>query len=417
MKRVLLVSYTFPPEPKPGAQRPAYLARYLPKFGWLPTIITPARARPPFEAEIVNAGYAQSIGTATSRVDILLPRSSRLRALLRPVKDALVFPDEQAGWIPAAIFAGMRVLRANKYDAILTTALPTSTHVIGAALSKISGVPWIADYRDLWSGNPYMPWGPVKKRLEAALERFVIRQASHITTISDPLARHLRALHHRDVSVIENAFDAAEWDAIRDEEPESFDLVYTGTLYGGKRSPAVLFDAVRRLQQRRHPAGSAVRMHFYGSGNETALEQARALGLESQVFLHGVVPRDDALRAQRRSAGLLIFLSVDPQTAQEKGSKYLEYLGAGRRMLVVGPPGSVMRDTVDSLEIGYFASDAEEAEQALSALYARFESGAFRVNPRLQNVQTAEKLVEQFAECLDRACPAVNVRRMTIFSR
>ena len=401
MKRVLLICYAFPPEPLPGALRPGYLARYLPKFGWQPTVLTPGRAQPPFEVDVVHAGVSQATGAGSRTIRTLVPRSGPLRSILRSVKEALAFPDELAGWIPPAIATGLREMRRAKYDAILTTALPTSTHVVGAVLSKMTGTPWIADYRDLWSGNPYMPWGPVKTRLEELLERFTIGEAAHLTTVSDPLAQHLRALHRRDVTVIENAFDPIEWEAIPDQAPSGFDLVYTGTLYGGKRDPDILFRALAQLRDQKHPAASGARLHFYGSHNEAALEKARTFGFEAQVTVHGMVSRIEALTAQRRSAALLIFLSMDPATAQERGSKYLEYLGAERPMLVFGPAQSALRGTVEQLKLGYFAADGNEAQRALCSLFDAFSSGNYRAHARLENVQTAEGLAMRFAECLN----------------
>src|SRR5579872_3497020 len=398
MKRVLLIAYAFPPEPLPGSQRPGYLARYLPRFGWQATVLTPARVdRPPFEVEIAHTGSAHA---ALERVGNALPAGGALRATLRTIKDALIFPDPLAGWIPPAISTGLRVLRSSRYDAVFSTALPTSAHVIGATLSRIAGVPWLADYRDLWSGNPYMPWGPIKRRLESAAERYIMRRAAQLTTVSDVLAQQLRSLHDKPVTVIGNAYDEAEWAGVPEITPTAFDLVYAGTLYGGKRSPDLLFRALSRLKERGHPAASA-RIHFYGDDNTAALDRARTFGLESQVHVHGVVPRAEALRMQRASAAVLIFLSMDPSTVNEQGSKYLEYLGARRPMLVFGPKGSVMRETLDALNAGFFVCDVVDAERALCSLYQQFTRGEYAIAADLQAVQTSEQLASRFATCLD----------------
>lgn len=399
MKRVLLITHAFPPEPLPGALRPGYLARYLPEYGWQATVLTPARERPAFPADIIEAGRAAP-PASSERIRAMLPKGGPVRAILRLLKETLIFPDELAGWIPPAVAAGLRVMRQQRFDAILTTALPTSTHVIGAVLSRSGGVPWLADYRDLWSGNPYMGWGPVKSRVQKMAELLAMRRAAHLTTVSEPLARELRALHGKDVSVIENAYDPSDWDEVPDEPPRGFDLVYTGTMYGGKRSPQLLFRALARLREERHPAAAAL-IHFYGKNNDAALDEAKTFGLESQVRVHGMVPRSEALLAQRRSAAVLIFLSMDPATAKETGSKYLEYLGSRRPMLVFGPSGSVMRETISALNAGYFASETGEAERALRSLYEQYVSGRYAVTADLSRVQTAETLTAAFAGHLD----------------
>lgn len=403
MKRVLLISYAFPPEPRPGALRPGYLARYLPQFGWEATVLTHSSGEPPFRARVSRAGAAPAAGAIGARLQTVARSGGLLRKILRTIKDTIAFPDELALWIPPAVVRGLELMRAERYDAIFTTALPTSTHVAGACLSKLTGTPWVADYRDAWSGNPYMPWGPVKRRLQRAAERFVMRGASAITTVSQPIAEHLQDLHRRSVSVIPNAYDPVEWEEIADETPGGFDLVYTGTMYGGKRSPELLFRALAELRDESHPLAGQARIHFYGHNNEDAYAQAQRYDLQSQVFIHGVVPRIDAMRAQRSSAALLIFLNMDAATASEMGSKYLEYAGARRPMLVFGPGASVMRGMVERAHLGWFASDVESAKQALLGAYARYSAGEYRFSIDESHLPNAVELARMFSGCLNAA--------------
>ncbi len=401
MKRVLIVAYAFPPEPLPGSLRPGYLARYLPKFGWRATVLTHTAQEAPFDADVVHVGARgdSPVFTKSSR----LPKNSFVRSVLRAVRDTVALPDELAPWIVPATAAGLRVMRKERFDAIVTTALPMSAHVVGAALSLLTRTPWIADYRDAWSANPYMPWSRVKRALQRLLERALIARSTEVTTVSQPIAAHLRELHGKPVNVIENAYDAVEWETIPDEAPRGFDLVYTGTMYGGKRSAAALFAAIAALRAETHPLADVVRVHFYGHNNEHVLTEAAAAGVEECVRLHGVVPRVDAMRAQRRAAGLLVFLNMDPQTAQERGSKYLEYMGARRRMLVFGPTSSVMRDTVERGRLGWFASDAEGAKGALVALYQCYLAGSCAFTPDGAFVPSAAELAQAFAASLNRA--------------
>jgi glycosyltransferase involved in cell wall biosynthesis len=410
MNRVLLIAYSFPPDPVPGAQRPAYIARYAPAFGWHATVLTRSAGIPPFPLDIVRAGASKpapsSVAPATNPA---APRST-LRRLLRPLKEAISIPDELALWIPVAVLCGVREMRRRRYDAIVTTALPLSSHVVGACLSRITGVPWIADYRDAWSGNPYMPWSHAKRSLQTMLERAVIRCASHLTTVSDPIARHLEALHGLDVTVIENAYDAAEWDSVPEERPAEFSLTYTGTMYAGKRSADLLFRALAELQKEGHPLAAAAQVHFYGHNNESVLEEARRYALEDRVHLHGVVSRVEAMHAQRRSAGLLIFLNMDPATASERGSKYLEYAGARRPMLVFGPPESAMQETVRRARLGWFAADSAAAKTSLVELYERYTAGAYQLLADSSALLSSVELARRFGICLDRV---TNKRRGT----
>jgi hypothetical protein len=106
---------------------------------------------------------------------------------------------------------------------------------------------------------------------------------------------------------------------------------------------------------------------------------------------------------------LLILLNVDPRTAQETGSKYLEYLAAKRPILVCGPPQSVMRDLVASCGLGWFASNVIEAKSALCTAYARYEAGDFEWQANTSILPSARDLARNFAqqlECVRRPQPA-----------
>lgn len=399
MKRVLLVAYNFPPEPIAGALRPGYLAKYLPVFGWQPTILTHSIGTPAVSARVVHVGSASAM--SSTKPSQRTGKTRPLRTILRAIKEFVLFPDEHAAWIPRAILRGLQLLHDDRYDAILSTALPASVHVVGGALSRLTGTPWIADYRDLWSQNPNFRRGPLSRMLHERVERTLVKRASHVTTVSEALAAELRRLHDRDVSAIENAFDPAEWDAIPNEPPTAFDLTYTGTMYAGLRSAHLLFAALRALRDMGHPLAEHVHVHFYGRHNESALDEAREFGMDDRVLVHAVVPRMEAMQAQRRAAALLIFLSTDPSTVSERGSKYLEYAGAHRPVLVFGPQQSALRQVVQDASMGWFSSDVDGAKKALIDLYERYRAGRFEMRADTSAIPTSIDLARQFASCLD----------------
>lgn len=396
MKRVLLITYSFPPQASAGALRPGYLGRYLPEYGWEVSVVTRASAVPPFSVPLFPAGKA----SVAQRQDPSVSNRPLLRRALGKTRDTLAFPDELVGWIPMAVRAGMQAVRSRHFDAVLSTALPMSAHVAAWYLSKRTGLPWIADYRDAWSGNPYMPWGPLKSFAERTFEQFLIRHAAAVTTVSEPIAKQLERVHSRTATAIPNGYDEADWQDCALPVPQSFDLIYAGNLYDGKRSPEMLFQALRELQEVHHPAGGAS-VHFYTVNNIGLHEAAQRHGVSSQIFIHGFVPRPEVLRRQREAAVLLILLNADPRTENETGSKYLEYLGARRPMLVCGSSGSVMRSIVSSSGLGWYAATVEEAKRALIAAYGRFAGGQYEWTADLASIPTARDLARRFAQQLE----------------
>ena len=321
---------------------------------------------------------------------------------LRAVRDAVLFPDAIAPWIPQAIRLGTRALQREKFSAIMSTALPASVHVIGATLAKRSGLPWIADYRDPWAGNSYVHRSFVRRKLEHVLERRLLRRAGSITTISEPVARLLSDFHSRnDVHVIPNAYDDAEWSSVPQTRPERFDFCFTGSMYDGRRSPDLLFAALAHLRRTGDPAGLSARVHFYGRNTANVSQSAAAHEVSLIVREHGTVPRAQAMRAQRASAALLIFLNMDERTAGEMGSKYLEYLGAHRPIIACGPPNSVMRSFIRDNGLGWFASTVDEAAAAIRCAYDRFRNSAYELAATPAGVLTSRDLARTFADILD----------------
>lgn len=405
MNRVLLIAYKFPPQPAAGALRPGYLAQHLPPLGWDVTVLTNADVSPPFSAKILAAGGTEPQLGSGLRVAMGGDNpDAPIRRLLRHAKETLMFPDAAAAWLWRAVSVGLRELHRKKYDAIISTALPSSAHVAGWYLARASGLPWIADYRDLWTGNPYFQWGPIRTGLLRRTELICLRRARALTTVSEPLAQSLRSLHGRDdVFVIPNAQEVQAWQGMEAMAPRGFDITFTGSLYDGKRDPSPVFSALAQLRRDGHAAGAHARLHFYGPNSDGVTAAAHRYGVQESVTQHGIVPRQEALRAQRSSAALLLLLNMDPATAGEMGSKYLEYAGARRPMLAVGPPGSVMQRYVQQHALGWFVSDEVQAREAIVEAYIRYLRGEIDVEPPVE-LETPRTLANAFAAQLNRLC-------------
>jgi len=405
MKRLLLITYHFPPEPVSGAVRPGYLARYLREFGWDVTVLTRPLGDPGFPCDMIR------VGMPTAGLEERVRHSfqsrgksehSPLRSMLRNLKEMLLVPDKTVPWVPGAIRAGLEVTAKQRFDAMISTALPPSIHVVGGAIARARNIPWIADYRDPWAGNYYAGRGPVRSAIERVLERALITRAQALTTISQQVADELSALHRRnDVHVISNAYDPAEWTEFSGVVPSRFSLCFTGNMYDGKkRSPELLFAALAALKSQGDPAASAC-VDFYGQASEFIGACAERFGVSKLVHQHGVVPRADAMRAQRDAAVLLIFLATERRTLHETGSKFLEYLGAKRPIIAFGPRESVMRAYIEQHKIGWFASDLGEAQRALREAYARYNAENYEVEIDDETAPTARRLAQKFAAVLD----------------
>jgi len=412
MRRLLLVAYYFPPDVAAGALRPNYLARYLPEFGWDVTVLTrPLDGESERDIAYARVVTAPVIGDGFERTvrDALVHRNgsaasngaSPLRAALRWTRQTLAFPDRASGWAPYAVKRGYSEARVRPFDAVLSTATPATAHVVAAATALRFGLPWIADYRDPWSGNPGLREGPIRTGLQLAFERSLLRRADTITTISQAIALQLERIHRRSVHVIPNASEPGDWAGLESIRPARFQLCYTGSMHAEHRSPTLLFEALSSLRAQGDPAADT-RVRFFGPSNDWVVEDARRYNVADLVEYCGVVPRSEAIAAQREASDLLIFLNLDPSSAFELGSKIIEYTRTRRPILAFGPPQSVMREHLARHSLGWFASDLAEAKCALRAAYDRFVSGDVEL-PATEAGFEARDLARAFASRLDEA--------------
>ncbi len=420
MKRLLLLSFHFPPQPEAGALRSGYLADNIGAEDWEPTVITVPYGVPLSKTYMVVPARSPLTPALRANLATTLPQESKptslggRAAMQSTVRHALAkayyrcsrywYPDPAVGWIGDALYRSLRLHKASPFSAVFSTAWPASAHLTAAAFSAVTGVPWLADYRDLWAGYPYRSISGVRAWFDRTVERRVLRGAAAITTVSEGLRASLAALHQRnDVEVIPNAAAAEDWADVPDQDPQRFNILYAGVLYGGQRTPDLIFAAAAELRAECDPAGLAVSFDFYGAERNLVLSAAEKYGIGDCVRVHERVNRAAVLRRQKGAAALLVLLKMDPMLANEFGSKIYEYAGARRPILAVGPAGSVVGDYLNQSGLGTLVSTRLECKKALQVFYGDFRNGRYvrDVVPQWKPFTSAD-LAARFAAVLNR---------------
>lgn len=388
MKRLLLVAYYFPPQPEAAAWRMGQIAEHLPQFGWEVTVIT--RAFPgEFAApcEVVTTRPFDSPHPASS-APAHRPRRrwpAAFRYATQAAWSAVNFPDQTIWWLPTALTTTLRTNRTKHFDAIMTSHSPCAGHLLGALVSRLCGLPWVADYQDLWTGNPRAGKSTWRQRVEAQIERVAVRRAAAITSCEVSFGEALGRIHtdragnRRSVTVIPHAADPAIWATVPDAPPTEFRLCYAGRLYPAHATTDLLFSVLAKLRRKGSEAGRAARFDYYGFNNDMVLESAARHGIGDAVVAHGLADRARVLRAQRESAVLLSLLATngDPRLGDFHPSKLFEYVGARRLVLAIGPPNGVVEKFLATSDLGLYASDESSCAQALEECYRRFCDGRY----------------------------------------
>ena len=421
MKRVLLIAYAYPPCSEIGAIRPAGLAKYLPRFGWEPTILTVKLpgARPSW-APVIETGDEDVLqtwkirfgleGKRTLHEQLGLPvtqkRDSHLihTKVLFAMRYVLAFPDSTKGWIPFATQALEEIKKSKSVDAIVTTSPPVSAHMIGQKAKEMLGCPWIADLRDLWSQN-LAQGNDLVRLLERSVERKTLRDADALVSVSDPWADRLRECYpEKSVFSITNGFDADDFRPKAEALTPNFTITYTGRLYEGKRDPTPLFEAIQELIQDGRLNREVVRVRFYGSIEPWLPALVRSFGLEDVVEVAGTVSRDEALYRQRESQALLMLCWSDLRETGQHTGKVFEYLGARRPVLAIGGSRGVVTDLLEQTKSGVHVQSKEELKSTLLRWYAEHHQTGkvlYRGDERKIHAYTHEQMAAKFAKVLE----------------
>jgi glycosyltransferase involved in cell wall biosynthesis len=456
-KKVLLIAFDFPPRRTSGVYRPTALVRYLPLFGWQPTVLTirdpkaledaGLLAKVPANVEVVRTpylringwedslhGWVQSLGGLRRAAEVTAssPRTvapgaapngdhrSRLDAGVRmaaaAVRAGLYFPDESAGWIPIGVAAGLELAMRERFDAVYTTHPPRSAHVIGMALRALCGVPWVAEFRDPWvipdHERPIFAEQVPAPRRNKWLHARILKHADGIVTVTTRHAEELRTVFHAPadkLAVVTNGFDEDDFNfqppslPVAMFEPELVHLAHFGTVY--EKFSGRFFPALAELLGEKPQFRNSVRVHVVGFPDTDTRVYAEG-ELKGVIQLHGFIPHAEALSAMRASHALLLFYGHDYTSRAQLPGKLYEYLRIGQPLFAVAYPGGV-RDLITRAEAGWVLhpEDVSGIKQALLQLIEAARAGAALPQPRAEVVSEYryDRLAGKVASVLERA--------------
>lgn len=408
-RRLLVVALHFPPANASGTLRTLKFSRYLPQFGWLPTVITVTER---CHDSVDPALLAQvPPGVAVRRVACVDSRRTFAVAGHYPALAAV--PDPFVSWLFTGVPAALRALRADRAAAVFSTSPVPTAHLIALLVARRTGTPWIADFRDPWGSGQER--GRLRRRVEDRLERLVLRHADRVVATTPELLRLLErragsALGARGVT-IHNGYDEEDFAHLDPtEEADRFTIVHGGALYPVLREPTAFFHAVR-LALDRGALPESTRVHLLGPGplahSDGIRQLLTALRLAERVQVSDRIPYAAALRTMN-AAAVLLLLQGGREAATQIPNKAYEYLRLGRPILCVAPAESATTRLVrrfsgvrcvDPDDVGDIAralSDLAAAWQAGRRRHTREAEGLSRYS-RLEAARTLAALLDDVA--------------------
>ena len=386
MKRVLIVTRLY----YRRNVRVERLARYLVEFGWRPIILTPALLENPDpQLTIIETPYRhvldfwrrlfrfnpdEDIRKQIKNRFKVTSKKSPVDFLLTLGGGIIYYPCPDKNWKPFAIKAASEILQREGINAVISSSPPVISHIIAGELKAEYKIPWLADFRDLWSQNHNYIYGPVRKFFDTRLELKTLSIADALVTVSHPLAEKLAALHKgKSVYAITHGFDPAEVNDPPANLTAKFTITYTGSIYATKQDPSRLLAALSDLTSDGTIDPAEVEVRFYGLELGWLAREVEEYGLSGVVRQYRRVPRQIALERQRESQLLLLLKWEDPQERGTYTGKVFEYLAARRPVLATGGSNDVIDELLDKTKAGICTPTVEDIKNMLKQLYQEYK--------------------------------------------
>lgn len=434
MKRVLIITYYWPPTAGSGVQRWLKMSKYLPEYGWMPVIYTPENPdvdmidesllediredieiikRPILEPYALFNLITRKKSTGSGAVNPINSSShkSKIMRIAVWIRANLFIPDPRCFWIRSSVRFLKKYLRDHPVDAIVSTGPPHSMHLIAKALHHSTGIPWTADFRDPWTRIFYfkhLPLTRLSAKRYSSLELSVLREANHVVTVTELIAQEFieelgeqNTIGSGKFHVIENGYDEQDFASVRPASlPDGFNLVHTG-LFSSDGNPRKLWKVLREMS--REIPGFADRLHltFAGKTDPEIITSINEAGLSQHLTNLGYVSHHEANSLQKAADLLLLPLREEPEVVAAISGKYFEYLAAGRPIAAFGPHDSVLERSLTATNTGkMFDWDEEIPLKAyVTALYTR--TLAFEPNTEAISAYTRRSLAGRYAAILN----------------
>ena len=385
MKKVLVITYYWPPTGGSGVQRWVKFAKYLPQYGWQPVIYTPENPEmtsvdrslegdiPP-EAIVVKRPitefyslYRRLMGRRDGSVKEVNPINNRERTfkqkLMLMLRGNLFIPDPRVTWVRPSVRFLKKYLEENPVDVIVSTGPPHSMHLIAMKVAAATGIPWIADFRDPWTKMFYFKhlclsaWAGRQHRL---LEKKVLDNADVVVAVSPLVQDEFKAMTDTPVELITNGFDEDDFDQV--VEPDGyFNVTHTG-LFAADGNPDVIWKVLSEKCASDPEFRKMLRIRLAGKTDPEIIASIRAAGLEDNLIDLGYQSHNNAVREQKNASLLILPLRKEPEYRATLPGKLFEYLASMAPILGIGQTDGAMARIINETQSGVvFNWDDEES--------------------------------------------------------
>ncbi len=420
-KKVLIITYYWPPAGGPGVQRWLKFVKYLKDFNIEPIVYIPENPNYPIVDEsLVNEipnditilkhpikepyGFASVLNIKSSQTISkgIIPEQKKQRfieKLLLYIRGNFFIPDARKNWIKPSVAYLSKYISDNNIDTIITTGPPHSLHLIGLELKQKLGVKWLADFRDPWTTIGYhkqlkLTKSSLKKHKQ--FEAQVLQNAEEVIVTSFRTKKEFQEITNQPITVITNGYDRdSDIEVVLDSK---FSLSHIGSLLS-ERNPELLWQVLREITIENKEFEAHFQLNLVGTISQEILKSIEEFSLTHYVNIVGYVSHKEAIAFQKKSQVLLLIEIDSEDTKCIIPGKLFEYMVSNRPIIAIGPEDSDVEQIIRETNTGsYFNySEHKRLKNIILEHFVAFQNANLQSHPIGLEQYSRKSLTKQLA--------------------
>lgn len=425
-KKILIITYYWPPAGGPGVQRWLKFVKYLPEFGVQPIIYVPENPTYPIVDHDLEKEVSDSAiilrnkifepyqlasffsKNKTKKISSGIIPNSKKQSLLDKVflwiRGNLFIPDARVFWVKPSVLYLEKYIKEHNIDTIITSGPPHSLHLIGLDLKKRLDVKWFADFRDPWTTIGYhksLRLSSYAAAKHKRLEKEVMQTADEIIVTSKTTKSEFQAISAKPITVITNGYDVVSIPA--QELDSKFSLAHIGSFLS-ERNPQVLWTAIQELLVEIPSFKSDLEIKLIGAISQEVLTSLSENKLDTYLNNLGYVSHLEAIAHQKKSQVLLLIEIDSEDTKSIIPGKLFEYMVSNRPIIAIGPKGSDFADIITQTNTGLFFeyTEKERLKKVILDYYKLYLEGQLNANGVGLAQYSRKNLTKQLVQLLNK---------------
>jgi len=424
-KKLLIITYYFPPAGGPGVQRWLKFVKYLPEFGVQPIVYIPENPTYPIIDEGLRSQISDKVIIIKNKIwepyqlasvfskkktkkisSGIFPHKKKQTVLDKTflwIRGNLFIPDARVFWVKPSVSYLEKYIQENDIDIIVTSGPPHSLHLIGLELKQKLNVKWFADFRDPWTTIGYhkaLRLSGYAAKKHKKLEQKVLNAADKVIVTSKTTKTEFQAITNKPISVITNGYD------VENVEKQALDSKFTLAHIGSflsDRNPKFLWECLVELLTEIPNFKSHLEIKLIGAVSQEVLDSIEDFKLKGYLNLLGYVSHHEAISHQKKSQVLLLIEINSEDTKSIIPGKLFEYMVSNRPIIAIGPQGSDFSDIIKETNTGVFFdyTEKEKLKSVILDFYNQFLEGKLQANGVGLQQYSRKNLTKQLVQLIN----------------